>query len=228
MKKIQLSITGKGKNLLMNKILDLLIVIFGITIAFQLNNLKEKSDQGSLEHFYLENLGSDIDKDITSIKYVLKELRYDSALTGICLSQHASGNISMDTLGKAVVNILSFETFNSRNDNTYTTLVNSNGLSIIENKDIRNLINEYYKKYKSIDRFEYVYTEFLLNNFHPYFSSKIDYTTGKVKSTINLGDAQAINNLLIAQGQLKDGINKYNLALKKAFALKKKLESELQ
>lgn len=227
MKKFQLGITDKGKNLLLNKILDLLIVIFGITIAFQLNNLKEKSDQRSLESFYLENLGCDIDKDISSIRYILKELRYDNTLTNTCLSQHQAGNIPIDTLGKAVVNILSFETFNYRNDNTYTTLVNSNGLSIITYKDIRDLINEYYKTYKSIDRFEAVYTEFLLKNFHPYFSSRIDYTTGKVNNASNLEDIQTINNIIIAQGQLKDGIQKYNRALQKATALKEKLGSEL-
>lgn len=228
MRKFRLRIREKGKNLLLNKILDLLIVIFGITIAFQLNNLKEKSDQRSLEYFYLENLESDIDKDISNINYILKELEYDSNLTSTCLSQYKAGNVSSDSLGKAVINILSFETFDSRNDNTYSTLINSNGLSIIDNKDIRNLITEYYKSYKSIDRFENVYTEFLLNDFHPYFSSQINYTTGKVNSKINLEDFQITNNLLIAQGQLNDGIKKYNLALKRAFALKEKLDKNLE
>ena len=136
-------------------------------------------------------------------------------------------NISVDTLGKAVVSILSFETFNYRNDNTYTTLVNSYGLSIINNKDVRNLISEYYKCYNSIDRFEHVYTEFLLNNFHPYFASQVDYTTGKISNILSLPDTKTINNLILAQDQLNDGIEKYNVALTTAFALNETLRTKL-
>lgn len=227
MKKIQIRGKYKFKELLFNKILDLLIVIFGITIAFQLNNLKENSDHRTLEKFYLENLNRNINNDISNIKNISDKLKYDLMLTNKCISQYTNKNVSIDTLGKAVVNILSFETFDSRNDNTYTTLINSSGLNIIEDTEIRNLITEYYKNYKSIDRFESVYTEFLLNHFNPYFSSIVNYKTGKVNKTSNIKDSQVINNLVIVQDQLNDGIYKYNLALYKAQALKKELTKKL-
>jgi hypothetical protein len=127
----------------------------------------------------------------------------------------------MDTLSHTVISILSFETFNYRNDNTYNTLINSHGLSIFRNKDTRSLISEYYKSYKSIDRFEYVYTEFLLNDFHPYFSSYVDYATGKINNPVILNDAPTNNRLLMAEGQLNDGLAKYKNALAKASALRR-------
>jgi hypothetical protein len=102
--------------------------------------------------------------------------------------------------------------------------MNSHGLSIIDNKDARNLISEYYKSYKSIDRFEYVYTEFLLNDFHPYFAPFVDYATEKINDTLTFNKAQTNNNLLMAGGQINDGIEKYKFALVKALALRRMLD----
>ncbi len=223
MNKLKLKLSPNGKNLLLNKLFDLIIVICGVTIAFQLSNLKQKSDHESLERFYLENLAIDIDKDINSINRILIELQSDSSMTNICLSRHTQEKISSDTLSKAVLGVLSFETFNYRNDNTYSTLMNSHGLSIINNKSTRTLVSEYYKCYKSIDRFEYVYTEFLLNDFNSYFTPYVDYATGKISNPTILKDIRTNNSLLIAGGQLNDGIETYKNALMKAVALKEVL-----
>ena len=169
MVKLRLNTSRPLKSLFMNKFFDLLIVIIGVTIAFQLNNIKHESDEQSLERFYLGNLAVEIDKDIKSINHILNELQSDSLWTNLCLSKQSFNVLSLDTLSRAVDGILTFNTFSYRNDNTYSTLMSSHGLSIIKDKEVRNLITDYYKCYKSIDRFEYVYTEFLLNDFHKYF-----------------------------------------------------------
>lgn len=221
MNKVKLKLSSNAKSLVLTKAIDLFIVVVGVTIAFQLNKLKQRSDQKSLECFYIESFVIDLDKDINSINHILNELRSDSVLTNTCLSRHASETISLDTLSFTVVSILSFETFNYRNDNTYTTLMNSHGLNIINNKLTRNLISEYYKCYKSIDRFEYVYTEFLLNDFHPYFTPNVDYVTRKISNPAILKDARANNCLLIAGGQLNDGIATYRNALVKVSELRR-------
>jgi hypothetical protein len=112
MKRYRLKLSAGKKDLLVTKAIDLLLVVVGVTIAFQLNNLKERSDEKSLERFYLEGIVADIDKDINSFNHILSELRADSVLTNSCLSRYGLGTVSWDTLSLAVVNILSFETFN--------------------------------------------------------------------------------------------------------------------
>ncbi len=225
-KKSRLKLSSKGKGLLLNKSIDLLIVIVGVTIAFQLNNLKQWSDQKSLEQFYLESLVADIDKDINTISRILGDLRSDSTLTSIYLSKDKSETKTIDKLSHTVTSILSFETFNHRNDNTYSTLINSHGLSIFGNKDTRNLISEYYKCYKSIDRFEHVYTEFLLKDFYPYFSASVEYATGKINNPAILNDSRTNNSLLMAGIQLNDGLDAYRNALVKASELRRAIVLE--
>ncbi len=223
MSKFKLS--SSWKSLLLNKLFDLFIVICGVTIAFQLNNLKQESDQESLEQFYLDNLGGDIEKDINNINYILDELRSDSSSTSNYLSGNFGVKTSLDTLGRAVVSVLSFPTFSDRNDNTYSTLMNSHGLSVISSKNNRTLISEYYKCYKSIDRFESVYTAFLLNDFNLQFSPYVDYSTKSVVNAAVEKDPRTRNSLLIAREQLNDGISTYKKALAKAISLRRVLQN---
>lgn len=228
MGKLKWKLSANGKNLMINKIADLLIVICGVTIAFQLNNVKQRSDQSALEQFYLENLVGDIDKDMNNMKRILSELQADSAMAGRSLASYQQAKMFPDTLGKTVVSVLSFSTFSYRNDNTYSTLMNSNGLSVISNKTTRTFLSEYYKCYKSIDRFEYVYTAFLLNDFNLFYTSQVDYSTGRILNPALQKDVRTNNNLLIAASQLNDGISTYKNAIEKAVALKAELVKELE
>jgi hypothetical protein len=213
------------KALLLNKSLDLVIVIVGVTIAFQLNNLKQHSDQKSLERFYLESLVVDVNKDIKKMNEILVSLQADKSAAMSCLG---GGKINKDTLAGAILEILSFETFNDRNENTYSTLIAGNGISVISNGELRNQIVEYYKSYRSIDRFESVYTAFLLNHFNTSFSPYFDFQNRQIINESILKNIQTKNNLMIANGQLDDGIESYEGALLKSTALKESLSHLLE
>ncbi len=220
MKKMFAGLSHNNKVLLANKFFDLCIVIVGVTIAFQLNNLKQNADQRSLEKFYNENLLIELDKDINRMNEIVVSLRADKRWTDKCLDTQKG--LTADTLQSTVLEILSFETFNDRNDNTYRALV-SNGSSTIRNRVTRSLIQDYYKCYTNIDRFESVYTEFILNHFNVYFSPYYDYASKKLLDASIVKNAQTKNHLLIAASQLNDGIESYEDALSKAATLKNAL-----
>lgn len=198
------------------KILDLLIVILGVTIAFQLSNLKQRSDQHSLERFYVESLITDVESDIASIQYIVGSLRGDSAATASFLAIDKKDTSAERALGNAIINDLSFDTFDQRKESAYQSLSSGSGLSIIQDRNVRHLITEYYLGYKSIDRFEQVYTEFLLNHFHSYFSHYCDYASGRITDKGVLNKVETKDNLLIAEGQLNDGISNYSHELQRA------------
>ena len=64
----------RWRDLFVNKVFDLMIVIAGVSIAFQLNNLKLDSDVKSLERFYLEGLKEDVSADVEEMRHNLGEL----------------------------------------------------------------------------------------------------------------------------------------------------------
>ncbi len=216
-----MSLSRNSRLLLANKFIDLCIVIVGVTIAFQLNNLKQSSDERSLEKFYLENLLIELDKDTNRMNEIVFSLRSDKLWADKCLN--FKKGLTVDTLQSTVLEILSFETFNDRSDNTYRTIV-SNGSSTIRNRVTRSLLQDYYKCYANIDRFESIYTEFILNHFNVYFSPYYDYVNRKLLDASIIKSVQTKNNLLIVASQLNDGIESYEEAITKAAVLKKVLQ----
>jgi hypothetical protein len=215
------------RDLLINKAFDLLMVIIGVTIAFQLNSLKQDSDQRSLERFYLESLVSDLDKDILEYEDNVRELRFDYKKVYSWVSQMERTENASDSLGLVVLNIMSIKTFEGHK-NTYSTILASNGLSIIENPDIRNLILDHYRLYASLERFENNYLS-VISRIHDYFSQYLDYNhAGRVADKAILKNIQTKNLLTISTVQLQGGIWRYEESLNKAKALRDNIKTILE
>ncbi len=213
-------------DLFINKVFDLLIVILGVSIAFQLNNLKLESDQQSLEKFYLESMLTDLDKDVSECNENLENLRSDHKLVAGYLRKLQQPEPTADSLGIVIVETIWFDTFNGNQD-TYSTLLASNGFSALGDRAIRSQITEYYKQYQSVERFDKVYTDILFQ-FYTYFSPYCDFSTRQIIDASVVEKVQTRNNLLMALGQLNDSIESYTEMIAKATALKARIESTIQ
>ncbi len=213
-------------DLFVNKFFDLLIVILGVSIAFQLNNLKLESDQQSLEKFYLESMLTDLDKDILECHENLENLRSDHKLVATYLRKLQQPDPTPDSLGIVIVETIWFDTFDGNQD-TYSTLLASNGFSALGDRTIRSQITEYYKQYQSVERFDKVYTDILFQ-FYTYFSPYCDFATRQIIDASVVEKVQTRNNLLMALGQLNDSIESYTEMIAKATALKARIESTIQ
>lgn len=219
----------KGKNswrdLIVNKSFDLFIVIVGLTIAFELNNLKEDYDDRFLEKFYLESMLSDLDKDLLEYGENLKELKADHKLTTSCLQRFKSLS-SSDSLGFTALNIMANKTFEGHR-NTYSTVLNSNGLTLIADAEIRNLILDHYRLYAAIERFEAVYSNVILR-VQDHFITYIDYNSlGHLADRRGIESIETNNVLTLAAIQLQSGIWKYEESIEKAEALKARIRTYL-
>ncbi len=202
-----------------------MIVIVGVSIAFQLNNLKNEADAKKLERFYLENMAADLDKDMENIRMISKALESDRQWVHLVLPTLDRPEPSADTLAMVVTDIMAFETFRGHQD-TYTSLLTGNGLSGLSDAALRNQISDYYKRYDAIRRFEQVYTEVvyrLLNHFNPY----IDLAKRKMVDASAVKMVQTRNMLLVAEGQLNNGTEDYAEMLVKAKALRDAVSARL-
>jgi putative acetyltransferase len=216
----------RWRDLLISKVFDLLIVIMGVSIAFQLNNLKLSADQKSLEKFYLESMVADLDKDIATYNRIIANIKSDHDLIGVYLESYRQHTQPVDSLGYVIVQTLGFETF-AGNQDTYATLLSSNGYSTLSDRTVRSRITEYYKKYGTIARFEKVYTDFLyqLNN---YFSPYCDFARAKIIDESIVDKVQTRNNLFIAKAQLSEALEDYGEIMANAQALRASLELSIQ
>lgn len=212
------------KTMLTNKFFDLMVVIAGVSIAYYLNSLKVSADQNKLEIFYTQNLASDLDKDIEELTKNVKELQYDYQVVVSYVQEYSQGAIVGDSLASVVVAILSLDTFDG-NDNTYQSLVSSNGLNTLADPEKRGLITEYYNQYKTIERFEDVYTRAIFE-INDYFSPTMNYALRKISDRAVLGSERTKNSLLMAAAQLETGIENYEEALALAKTLKQTLAAK--
>jgi putative acetyltransferase len=219
--------TPTWSHLFINKVIDLLIVIAGITIAFQLNSLKATSDQRSLERFYLESMVNDLDNDILEYGDNIEELITDRRMAYSCLAKIERAESVKDSVGLVALNLMSIKTFEGHN-NTYSTILNNNGLSLIQDPDIRNMILEHYRLYAAIKQFESKYSDVIFR-FNDYFSLHIDYNhAGTINDNTIVEDIQVKNLLTISAVQLQGGIWRYEESMEKAATLKERIGSYLE
>lgn len=218
----------RWRDLFINKVFDLMIVIAGVSIAFQLNNLKLDSDAKSLEKFYIEGLAADLRRDMEEMQGNIVELKADLKYAEVIRTQLSlpETTVPADSIAKGFFNMVSFDTFNKHN-NTYEMIVNGNGLSVISDRNMRTVVSEYYGGYSAIYRFESVYTEVILRSF-TYLINYIDFSTQRVIDVTVLKRNETKNFTLIWESQIRDGIGHYEDSLKEAELLLQMLENNLR
>jgi hypothetical protein len=209
------------KSLLTNKGFDLLVLVIGITIAFAINNWMTAKDELAEENFYINNLAVDVDKDIARLTASLAGLKEDYEVLIPYVEKFGKEAVVGDSLASVVVAILSIDTFEGDN-HTYLSMISTTKLPVITDPEVRIKLAEYYHFYKTIERFEDVYSNSLLD-MNNYFSPSINYTLRSVINRSVLSSVQTKNNLLLATSHLEDGIERYQEALVLAQDLRKSL-----
>lgn len=210
-------------DLLTNKVFDLVMLIFGVSIAFQVDNWKTNSDKKDLEKFYKEGILADINTDIEHMEDIVKELEIDRNRLQNYLPK--MDKLPADSLMTPLISILTFETF-SPSDNTYNTLVGGTGLDAFADRDLIEKLTTYYGRYTSIRRFETVYTNVLFE-VHKNFSPYVIYDRGQLVDGSVVKKLEARNSLVLARVQLNVGLEDYGEAIRSAKDLKMALEKSL-
>lgn len=212
------------KSLLTNKAFDLFIVIVGILIALGINNLIVSSKDRKLEKVYVENLTSDLTRDIEELDKIAKEIQADYNTVVSYVQEYGKDAVVGDSLASVVVAILSLDTF-AGNDNTYQSIVASNAINALASTTRRSQVLEYYNQYKKVKNFEDVYTK-AIAEINRYFSPSMNYTLRKISDRNVLSSNQTKNSLLLVAAQLESGIETYEEGLNKAKTLKKSLQGQ--
>jgi len=209
------------------KILDVAVVIVGITIAFQVDQWKEGSDRASREVSYLHGIRADLDKDIKEYYDNIGDLNGDRKLIYRSLIRLTKDEDISDSLGYIVMAVLRTKTFEGHS-NTYTKIMTSDGIDILSNTDVRELAIEHYRLYSSLSKFETRYMD-LLAQFKVLFTPHVYFhRSGKLLSKAIAKDIQTENLLTLAFVQQQEGIFRYKGSLDKAMELRQKIEAVLK
>jgi hypothetical protein len=138
---------------------EILLVVIGILIALQINNLNEARKTRTKEVAYLKNIKVDLNLSILEIEDFIGR-RNAQIKAGNRVIEYYNGKpvANWNAYNKDIISIYAWERF-FQIDNTFQELINSGNLAIISNDSIKNgLLNldVFYKKLKyNEDHFRY-------------------------------------------------------------------------
>ena len=139
--------------------LELIVVFFGVTAGFLLNNWRMSSHDKQLEKSYLKGLAEDATQNQINIQSSINLdsiwLSRATPLLGI----FAQGNFPIDSAKSAIELMIVFHRFEAWT-NTYQNIVNSGNMNIIKNFELRKQIIDYQDAINGLTALDEIYYTF--------------------------------------------------------------------
>jgi uncharacterized protein DUF6090 len=169
-RKIRQSLFGNGnfRKYSLYAIGEIILVVIGILIALQLNNLNEKNKLAKSEVYYLDKMLANLQEDSTELRVQLNWINgilseIDTAFFMLQNESHFQNDEFIGNLS-ALIKFIRFY----QNDAVYQNLIASGKIDLISNKELIDLLFHYYdpaRYYKSWDEGSNHYS---LNVFGPF------------------------------------------------------------
>lgn len=136
-------------------LLDIIVVILGIMIAFGLNNWNESNKQLALEQQYYKDILQELNDDLANIKKNRSFNNYLAPRYKIAKQIIVTDNerARVEELGRISLELMLKSDF-KKEISIYDALSNSTSLDIIANKDILKQLQELGSLYKTINAIE--------------------------------------------------------------------------
>ena len=195
--------TKPGKRRTLEYLIEFVLVVLGISLAFWLGERSEQRKKTNLEQEYLQNLMVDLKADVDLIDYllVLDQGRSDILKTVEDFTQKKASDLTIDEVPGLVLEMSEFDLFYP-NDFTYVTLKQSGDFKIIKSQTIRNLLVKLYSSYQSIDREQTNLVNSLDNNFFPKFYENYQVVTGEITGKSYFKSPHFINYVGFAKAKI--------------------------
>ena len=207
---------------------EILLVMIGISLAFQLDNWNENRLEENTAINYYENIREQIADDKTLIQeqigfnnHYMAEFKYANAIL------NANDRSKMDTLGRIVRNLTQYSDFDKKG-NIYETLVNSGEIKLLRNHSIVNSIRELEEKYTYINRMENIHYDAMMNHVIIATNPILKFSDASVQKPDQLYSYQ-FQNLVLSLIQIMTEKDKvYHEALHEINKITDKIDTELK
>ena len=218
---------GNFKKYVWYAIGEILLVMIGISLAFQLDNWDENRIKKAAEIRFYENIKEQIIDDKELIEgqveynnYYMRQFKYANQLIG------ANDRNKLDTLGVIVRNLTQYSDFDKKG-NIYETLVNSGEIKILQNHTIVNSIRELEEIYNYINRMESIHYDAMIKHVVLAINPVISFSTSEIKKPEAIFNYE-FQNLVVMLLQIMEEKDKtYKKALQEIANVYKLIEKEI-
>jgi len=219
---------GNLKRYLLYAIGEILLVMIGISLAFQVSNWGDNQIKKTAEIKYYENIRDQIagDKEliITQIEYNKRHMAQFAFANEIIETNDRS---KMDTLGKIIPNFTNYSAYD-RQSNIYETMVNSGEIKLLQSDKIINGTRELEQIYFYIDRMENIHHDAVMRYAAPAITSTVKWSTRKIQVPDKVYSFEFQNLILVLIQIMEEKDDTYNWALKEIEELTELIDEELE
>jgi len=126
---------------------EIILVMIGILLAFQVNNWKEKRTRISKESSYLRDIKTNLQNDIEAIDSVLAFNAYKAVITDsmfYTLEQHSDPEVYMPIIIPYMYTLTEYAVFEP-NRSTFSNMLSSENIDLITDEELKKQLSQYYK-----------------------------------------------------------------------------------
>ena len=131
---------------------EIVLVVIGILLALQINGCNQEYVNNKKVKVYLENLVIDLENQLENIDaQITYEINQKNYVESILQSYYSSSKIELDSVFlMSSSKLVGRKTFN-RNDPTYTALLTTGNISLIQEDQLKSELFEYYQKLEQLE-----------------------------------------------------------------------------
>lgn len=205
-------------------LINFVVVIVGVTIAFYLSNRKEGMEKVQLEKSSLASIVTDLDEDIEFLKASTDTLKILKSRIGNFVNDLMTGQAARDSLFEYIsIQYVQLPFFPQ--DNTYQSLVASGKLDVIADFELRKQLTElYHRHYQTIKLVDEMSAQQKNQLILPYLMT---LNHGHPQS-IDISDPSFVNSNMYSLYYLTQKLTLDSVALNSAIELKSKINIKLK
>ena len=207
---------------------EILLVMVGISLAFQLDNWNEERIKLNTAKGHYKNIKDQISSDKILIE---GQITYNTAFLEMFDYANklieTNNRTQLDTLGVIVGNLTQYSDFN-KEGNIYETMVNSGEIKLLKNLDVVNGLRILEEKYHYMNRMEKIHYDAMIMYVVSSITEIIKFSNGEVIDEEALFSVQFQNLILSILQIMEEKDQVYKEALNEIANLTHFLDQELQ
>jgi hypothetical protein len=218
---------GSVRKYLIYAIGEILLVMIGILLAFQVNSWNTQRIKEKAERISYQNIKRQINDDKLVISGLLDYnnlyLKQYEFATQIIEKNDRS---KIDTLGYIALKLIKYSDYN-RNSNIYQTLVNSGEMKLLNNDEIKEELQSLEDTYIYINRMEKIHFDVIMFSVISDLQTFIKFSDRTVQEPEQLYTYEFQNKILTFISIMKEKDEIYHRAMDKIKAITELIDKEL-
>ncbi len=209
------------------KIIEILVVVIGISLAFVLDRSYENYKNNRMAQLYLTGLKEDLNADLVQLDSIQVMLKNQQKQLKHFLDHLPARKIKRDSLAIYLNALSNLQLFEMR-ASSFRSLQSSGQVALIPDFRIRQQLFSYYHKSEELKIFQQVLQEYFNRFIVPVLIEKLDMSNGKILDR-NYFNSVPFKNIVLGYWSLqKQQQQLYQTIQKKAVQLSEQIEQQLK